>query len=436
MPVDLQPGSKLKGYTIVKCLNRGNMALAYDAKDAQGKRVFLKSYTSPSPSVVWYDDYRKYIDKMNARLQGSAVADFCVLPLEAFEAKVSPMSKKSFFYQTFPFIEGGHDLRKLLGDDPRDLRHYSWNDRLTHAKVFMHSMGLLHKDKVVHCDLKPENIQLIDNRGKGGLPWVPRLIDMDRSILADVQAPWHKHGEGYTGTPHYMSPEHFVKGGCPTTASDVFTCGIILIELLAGVHPFSSVSKAMPEPYMKAVQTGDHDYKNAKLRLLVAPESPECQALAAMLLECLSPQATKRPTCSDVFTCLSKVSNSEDAMSDASDTPTPVPPKNKKEIFTKIPTGGLVLIGDKAKATIRIPHTYGKIMLADIAEQAKFASSHQFKLHLEDNLWFIEHCPFAKNMTVLNGEKIIGKVCLKLGDEIALQGSTGKRTMQLKVDFK
>ena len=45
------------------------------------------------------------------------------------------------------------------------------------------------------------------------------------------------------GTPGYMSPEH-VLGGQADERSDIFAFGILLYELLAGVHPFSRASQS------------------------------------------------------------------------------------------------------------------------------------------------------------------------------------------------
>src|SRR4029450_12438554 len=106
----------------------------------------------------------------------------------------------------------------------------------TWTKVLLAGVAALHEARVVHCDLKPANAYLIADPTIGA-GYQLKLIDMDFSVLADQRAPWHGH-QGYVGSDNYRSPEPLTKGAVPGLASDVFTCGLILYELLAGVHPY------------------------------------------------------------------------------------------------------------------------------------------------------------------------------------------------------
>ena len=101
----------------------------------------------------------------------------------------------------------------------------------------------------MHADLKPANAYLIEDPTIGS-GYQLKLIDMDFSLLADRRAPWHGH-QGYVGTDNYRSPEHLARGSVPGLASDVFTCGLMLYELLAGEHPYWSDDQA---EYAKQVQ--------------------------------------------------------------------------------------------------------------------------------------------------------------------------------------
>ncbi len=88
----------------------------------------------------------------------------------------------------------------------------------------------------MHADLKPPNVYLIRDPSIGA-GYQLKLIDTDFSLLADRRAPWHGH-QGYVGTDNYRSPEHLTRGAVPGLPSDVFTCGLLLYELLTGRHPY------------------------------------------------------------------------------------------------------------------------------------------------------------------------------------------------------
>lgn len=115
-----------------------------------------------------------------------------------------------------------------------------------------------HRHLVVHRDLKPENI-LVGEDGE------PRLLDFGiaRTLDAGEDA-----GESLTAltamTPAYASPEQ-VRREPTTTRSDVYSLGVILFQLLAGVRPYElaglspaqaerTVCETQPRPLRKALR--------------------------------------------------------------------------------------------------------------------------------------------------------------------------------------
>jgi serine/threonine-protein kinase len=104
-----------------------------------------------------------------------------------------------------------------------------------------------HQNLVVHRDLKPSNI-LVDRDGN------PKLLDFGIAKLLETSegaAPTRTVGRMLT--PEYAAPEQFSDGAI-TTATDVYSLGVVLYELLAGVRPSrnsqsrSSGDAAIPAP--------------------------------------------------------------------------------------------------------------------------------------------------------------------------------------------
>ncbi|HEX3909939.1 MAG TPA: serine/threonine-protein kinase [Solirubrobacteraceae bacterium] len=91
------------------------------------------------------------------------------------------------------------------------------------------ALGSAHARGIVHCDVKPANVLLTsEGRVKVGDFGVARLAAGATSQLPSATV---------AGTPRYMAPEQ-ARGRRTTPATDVYSAGVVLYEMLAGEPPF------------------------------------------------------------------------------------------------------------------------------------------------------------------------------------------------------
>ena len=138
-------------------------------------------------------------------------------------------------YLVMDFLEGSSLRQIITAEAPLDpARAVSLMAQISAAVAAAHDAG------VIHRDLKPSNI-FIEQR-KDAPPTV-RLLDFGIAKLLvddvnDLEAQQYRTGGGaILGTPRYMSPEQS-EGEVLTTASDVYSLGVMMYEMLTGVTPF------------------------------------------------------------------------------------------------------------------------------------------------------------------------------------------------------
>ncbi len=136
-------------------------------------------------------------------------------------------------HQGRPFIAmeyvQGESLREILRRGPLSL------ERITQlTSQICQGLGVAHEAGIIHRDIKPANI-MIDGKER------VRLLDfgLAKAYCSDLPS----SSESTAGTISYMAPE-LLTGGAITPASDVFSLGVVLYQMLTGKLPFTGEYEA------------------------------------------------------------------------------------------------------------------------------------------------------------------------------------------------
>ena len=411
----IKPGQIVGGYEILEELNKGGMAIAYAAKArADGRKVFFKQYKSPSVSVDWYPKYVAYQKQVAARLAAERAGTFCCHLLAQFEEKVGART----FFQAFEFVKGGLDMEQVLDGHHGDAHAVGWPQRLILAKVMMAGIAALHEAGIVHGDLKPANLQLLQDKSISS-GYRLMLIDMDFSVLADQLPPWHGKAP-YVGTDGYFSPEHLA-GRTPVPASDVFTCGLILHELLGQRHPYQFES---PVEYAAACR--DHRAAVPTLRGPM-PAPADAAAVAGIIHRCLHPDPAARPSARQVNLTLNGRADPIAAEPPPRIKEVPLPKPGPKSAAAPPPPKALHLRAAGGPALrVAIRTAVGRHNAAGLGADAKYLADVQFTLDRgPGGRWHVLPGPATPNLTLLNGEPLRDPSPLSDGDELAVGNASG-----------
>jgi eukaryotic-like serine/threonine-protein kinase len=234
MPVsDTLIGTVFDGrYRVVRKLGTGGMANVYLAEDQElGRNVAIKILDDRHAG----DD--QFVERFRREAKNAASLSHpnIVSIYDRGEAEGT-------YYIAMEFLDG-RTLKELItekGPVPTRLA-------IDYARQILAAVGFAHKHGIVHRDVKPHNV-LVSREG--------RLKVTDFGIARSGASQMTEVGS-IIGTAQYLSPEQ-ARGSQVTPASDIYSVGIVLYEMLTGEVPF----------------TGDTPLEIAMKHLSAIPEPP------------------------------------------------------------------------------------------------------------------------------------------------------------------
>ncbi len=147
-------------------------------------------------------------------------------------------------YLTMEFADGPN-LEAILREEGR----FEVSRAVAILKQLAQAIDFAHSKDVIHRDLKPQNLVLVQAPGR---PDMLKILDFG---VAKITAPGYlesyaitKEGQVF-GTPAYISPEQ-IRGVTDDPRSDIYALGCIAYELVTGETPFSGRPMAVLEAHM------------------------------------------------------------------------------------------------------------------------------------------------------------------------------------------
>ncbi|MBS1993131.1 MAG: protein kinase [Cyanobacteria bacterium SZAS LIN-3] len=224
VPGEFQPGQLVGGtYVVLDYLGRGAMGNVYHAKHAVLNAEYaLKSLSGEKLSDVEWK-----------RFQNEAQAIAIMNHPNVVTIYNFGLHEGSVPYYVMDLLHGIDLARKLKADGPLEIKDA--------ARIFVEvcaGVSAAHKKGVVHRDIKPGNIFLLEKPGPKGE--TVKVVDFGVAKLTESKDPeiqFLTSVGDVVGTPFYMSPEQTM-GLRVDSRSDIYSLGCTLFESLTGTLPF------------------------------------------------------------------------------------------------------------------------------------------------------------------------------------------------------
>ena len=210
------------GYQLETLIGRGGMSEVYKARDSQGHVVAIKILNETDPYLV-----AKFVQ------EGNQIGPLLRGHENIVYVHEFGQSADRRLYIVMEYVDAP-SLRKSIRGPVNEA------DTVRIVGQVCSALAFAHENSVVHRDIKPENILV-------GTDGVAKVLDFGIAKLTSASTVTR---DKIVGTPEYISPEQ-ARGYPVLPASDVYSLGILLYEMLTGSVPFRRARTG--EPFKAAI---------------------------------------------------------------------------------------------------------------------------------------------------------------------------------------
>ncbi len=252
----LTPGTILRRerLRVVRVLGQGGMAIVYEVEHIDTSHRYALKVLSAHLS-----------DRSD--LVARFLQEARVLRALRRAPHIVTLHEASLFEDNQPYLLlellRGRTLRDALTQGRIPIALGCW-----YVQQLLWALAIVHHAKLVHRDVKPENIFVLDDGMCKLLDFGIVKVALESPVSRDfVTGP-----RGVMGTSLYMAPEH-ISGKVPDARADIFAAGVVLFEVLLGERPFANLSdrdlqaRIMTEGFPSLEEAGGFDVP-AELRAI------------------------------------------------------------------------------------------------------------------------------------------------------------------------
>ncbi len=271
-------------YEVIGELGRGGVGHVCLAIDRElGREVAVK--TLLHPDSITHGQVERFVEEARITAQ---LEHPCVVPVYEFG-----VTNGGEIYYTMKRVDGTPLSRILAGlrkSEPRYTETFPSPRLLTLFVTVCQAVAYAHDRRVVHGDIKPDNVMV-------GAYGEVLLLDWGFATqlgVDDLSSLRRRHGDRLDqdtpplfGTPGYLAPERITRRGAPTVASDVYALGCVLYEILALRRPYEARGQ---DALLSAAVETDPSHPSTR-----APGRRIAEDIGDLCLACLAREPRRRP---------------------------------------------------------------------------------------------------------------------------------------------